>query len=191
MSALMNDWIHRHQINVDEYYRMAEAGIIPPDARVELIEGEIIDMDAIGPDHEGTVCQLNEILFHATAGCAHVRCQLPLRLSDLSAPQPDLLLARRRADFYKRARLGPTDTFLVIEVSNTSLRFDTQLKAPLYARHGIPELWVVDLAGREIRFYRSPRDGKYWDVTSTSTPGIVIPGALSEVHIDLTHIFDE
>ena len=191
MSALMNDWIHRHQVNVDEYYRMAEAGIIPPDARVELIEGEIIDMDNIGPDHEGTVGQLNEILFHATAGRAHVRCQLPLRLSDLSAPQPDLLLARPRADFYKRGRLGPADTFLVIEVSNTSLRFDTQVKAPLYARHGIPEMWIVDLTGREVRFHRSPRDGKYSDVTSTSTPGIVILGALPEVHIDLTRIFDE
>ena len=191
MSALMNDWIHRHQINVDEYYRMAEAGIIPPDARVELIEGEIIDMDPIGPNHGGATDQLNEILIRSVAGRAHVRCQAALRLSDLSEPQPDFVLARRRADFYKRGPLGPADTYLVIEVSNTSLRFDTQVKAPLYARHGIPELWIVDLTGREIRFHRFPRDGKYSDITSTSTPCIVIPSALSEVHIDLTHIFDE
>ena len=191
MSALMNDWIRRHQINVDEYYRMAEAGIIPPDARVELIEGEIIDVEPSGPDHEGTVGQLNEILFHAVAGRAHIRCQLPLRLSDLSAPQPDFVVARRRSDFYKRARVGPDDTFLVIEVSNTSLRFDTQVKAPLYARHGVPEMWIVDLTGREVRFYRSPRDGRYSDVTSTYTPGTVVLDALPEVHIDLTHIFDE
>jgi len=187
----MNDWIRRHQIKVDEYHRMAETGIIPPDARVELIEGVIIDMDDTGPNHGGATDQLNEILIRTVAGRAHVRCQAALRLSELSEPQPDFVLARRRADFYKRGPIEPVDTFLVIEVSNTSLRFDTQVKAPLYARHGIPEVWIVDLTGREVRFHRSPRDGRYSDVTSTSTPGIVNLGALPEVRIDLTHIFDE
>ena len=191
MSALMNDWIGRHQINVDEYHRMADTGIISPDARVELIEGEIIDMDDTGPSHGGTTDQLYEILFQAIAGRAHIRCQAPLLLSNLSEPQPDFVVARRRADFYKWRPLGPVDTFLVIEVSNTRLRFDTQVKAPLYARHGIPEMWIVDLTGREVRFHRSPRDGRYSDVTSTSTPGTVVLGALPEVHIDLSHIFDE
>lgn len=191
MSALMNDWIHRHRINVDEYYRMAETGIIPPDARVELIEGEIIDMDDFGPNHARSTDQLIEILIRAVAGRAHVRCRAPLRLSDLSEPQPDFVLARRRDDFYKWGSIGPADTLLVVEVSNTRLRFDTQVKAPLYARHAIPELWIVDLPNRELRFYRSPQDGQYSDVTSTSTPGIVVPNALPDVQIDLTHIFDE
>jgi len=191
MSAVMNDWILRHRITVDEYYRMAETGIIPSDARVELIEGVIIDMEPSEDNHAGTIDQVNQIFVLAVAGHALVRCQSPLRLSDLSEPQPDFVLLRPRADFYKKARPGPHDTLLVVEVSNTSLRFDTQVKAPLYALHNIPELWIVDLTSREIRFFRTPQSGQYTDVTSTSAPGIVTPVALPEIHIDLTPIFDE
>ena len=190
MSAVMNDWIHRHLITVDEYHRMKEVGILPPDARVELIEGEIIDMEPIGTDHGGATGQLSEILTRAVADFAHVRCQSALRLSDLMEFQPDLVLVRRQADFYKRAPPGPAQTLLVVEVSNTSLRFDTQVKAPLYALHRIPELWIVNLTDHEIQFHRAPQDGKYTEVTTTSTPGIVTPIALPEAHLDLTHLFD-
>jgi Uma2 family endonuclease len=190
MSAVMNDWILRHRITVDEYYRMAETGILSPDARVELIEGEIIDMAPMGTDHAGTSGQLSQMLFEAAAARAHVRSQLPLRLSDLSEPMPDFALLRPRADYYKKADPRPEDTLLIIEVSNSSLRFDTQVKAPLYARYNIPELWIVDLTGREIRFLCSPQAGKYTDVTSTSSPGIVSPVAMPEIQIDLTHIFN-
>jgi Uma2 family endonuclease len=191
MSAVMNDWIHRHRITVDEYYRMAEVGILPPDARVELIEGEIIDMAPIGSGHGGTVSQLDDLLRDAARGRANVFVQSGVRLSDISEPQPDFALTKLRADFYKKKHPGPTDMFLAIEVSESSLRYDLQVKAPLYARHGVPEYWIIDLKSRLVRFFRSPESGQYTDVTSTGTPGVVAPVALLEVQIDLTHVLDD
>lgn len=117
--------------------------------------------------------------------------QQVVRLSDICEPQPDLTLVKPRPDFYKKKHPGPRDTLLIIEVSEASLRYDLQIKTPLYALHGVPEFWVVDLKGREIRFFRSPQSGPYADVTSTSEPGWVAPTALSGVLIDLTHVLDE
>jgi Uma2 family endonuclease len=170
---------------------MAEVGILPPDARVELIEGEIIDMEPTGTGHGGTVAQFVQLLHDAARGRAQMRAQSPVRLSDISEPEPDFALVKPRADFYKKKHPGPADTFLIIEVSESSLRYDLQLKAPLYARHGIPEYWVIDLKGRQVRFFRSPESGQYADVTSTGTPGVVAPVALPEVQIDLTHVLDD
>jgi Uma2 family endonuclease len=191
MSVVMNDWIPRHRITVDEYHRMAEVGILPPDARVELIEGEIIDMPPIGTGHGGTVMQLTELLLDAARGRAQVFVQSAQRLSDISEPQPDFALVKPRADFYKKKHPGPADTFLIIEVSESSLRYDLQVKAPLYARHAVPEYWVIDLIGRQVRFFRSPESGQYADVTSTGAPGLIAPVALPDVQIDLTHVLDD
>jgi Uma2 family endonuclease len=191
MSAVMKDWIPRHRITVDEYYRMAEVGILPPDARVELIEGEIIDRAPIGSGHGGTVMQLTQLLLDAARDRAHVLVQSAERFSDMSEPQPDFALVKRRADFYKKKHPGPADTYLIIEVSESSLRYDLQVKAPLYARYGVPEYWVIDLKGRQVRFFRSPDSGQYTDVTSTGAPGVVAPAALPEVQIDLTHVLDD
>jgi Uma2 family endonuclease len=191
MSAVMNDWILRHRITVDEYYRMAEVGILPPDARVELIEGEIIDMAPIGTGHGGTVMQLTQLLVNAEHGRTQMRVQLPVRLSDISEPEPDFALVKPRADFYKKKHPGPADTFLIVEVSESSLRYDVQVKAPLYARHGVPEYWIIDLKGRQVTFFRSPESGQYADVSSTDAPGVVSPAALPEVQIDLAHVLDD
>jgi Uma2 family endonuclease len=186
----MTDWITRHPITVEEYYRMAEAGILAPDARVELIEGEIIDMPPNGAEHGGTVAQLSRLLVEAVGKYAYVFPQSSIRLSDLSEPVPDLALVRPRADFYKKEHPRPADTLLIIEVSGSSLRYDAQVKAPLYARHGIPEYWIVDLSARQVRFLRSPDSGQYTDITSTQIPGVVSPVALPGVRIDLGGVLD-
>jgi Uma2 family endonuclease len=191
MSAVMNDWILRHRITVDEYYRMAEVGILPPDARVELIEGVIIDMAPIGTGHGGTVTQLGQLLSKAVGDLAFVLMQQVVRLSDISEPQPDLALIKPRTDFYKKKHPGPDDTLLLIEVSDSSLRYDVEVKAPLYAVHGIPEFWIIDLQDRQVRFFRTPQSGRYTDVAITSGPGVVTPIALPDVQIDLTHVLDE
>lgn len=191
MSADMNDWIPRHRITVDDYYRMAEVGILPPDAQVELIEGEIIDLAPMGPRHGGTITQLNQLLKDAVGERAHALVRLVIRLSDISEPQPDFALVKPRPDFYKKKHPGPADTFLIIEVSESSLRYDLQVKAPLYARHGVPEYWIIDLNGRQITFFRSPESGQYADVTSTGAPGVVAPMALPDVQIDLTDVLDD
>ena len=112
-------------------------------------------------------------------------------MNEISEPQPDLALVKPRADYYKKNHPGAGDTFLIVEVSDTTLRYDVRIKAPLYARHEVPEFWIVDLKGRQVRFYRSPKSGQYTDVSSTAEPGLVTPAALPGVQIDLTQVLDE
>jgi Uma2 family endonuclease len=186
MGVVMSDWIPRHRISVDEYYKMAEAGLLAPDARVELIEGEIIDMPPIGSTHAGTVLLLTRRLSHAVGDFAYVSAQSPVRLSDFSEPQPDLVLLKPRSDFYRTGHPTAGDTLLLIEVSATTLRYDLHVKVPLYARHEVPEVWVVDLEGVKLHVFRSPKSGEYTEVTSSDKPGILTPHALDGVHIDMS-----
>jgi Uma2 family endonuclease len=168
---------------------MAEVGILPDDARVELIDGEIIDMAPPGDPHAGTVDQLALILGPAVAGRAHVRVQNPLQLDDHSEPQPDISLLKPRADFYKSRRPRPSDALLVVEVADTSLRFDRNRKVPLYARHGIPEVWLVDLRAKRLIRYRHPQQGAY---TLIDEPDLGAPleiAALAETRLDLSTLF--
>jgi Uma2 family endonuclease len=151
----------RHRLTVADYYRMAEVGILDPEARVELIEGDIIDMPPPGSPHAATVNYLTEVFVQATQGRANVLVQNPVRLSDFSEPQPDLALVRRREDFYRERHPLPGDVLLVVEVAVSSLRFDRDTKAPLYARHSVPELWLIDVEGRSLTRYRSPQHGVY------------------------------
>jgi Uma2 family endonuclease len=191
MSVVMNDGIRRHRISVDEYYRMAEEGILPPDARVELIEGEIIDMAPIGIAHGTAVLELNQRLMRAAGDLALVLPQSALRLSDISEPQPDFSLLKPPIGSYRKRLPAAGDALLIIEVSDSTLSFDIRVKAPLYASHGILEYWIVDLKGRQLRFFRAPKIGQYTEVTSTSEPGLVAPVALPSVQIDLTNLWDE
>ena len=152
----------RHRLDVDAYYRMAEAGILSDPHRVELIDGEIIDMAAIGSPHAAVTNRLAR-LFSRSLGddAALVSVQSPLRLDAHSEPQPDVVLLRPRADFYRSGHPGAADVLLLIEVSDSSLAYDRTTKLPLYAKFGVPEVWIVDLAGAAIEVYREPRDGAY------------------------------
>jgi Uma2 family endonuclease len=189
MSALMEeDWLPRHRITVDEYYRMAEVGLLAPDARVELIEGEIIDMPPIGSSHGGVVNRLNRLLVQAIGDRAIVSVQNPVRLSRSSEPQPDLAVLRPRADFYEAAHPNPPDTLLIIEVSQTTFRYDRQIKVPLYARNGVPEVWLIELPAGRIHFFRSPADGQYAETASIDEPGVTAIASLPDVTIDLSHL---
>ena len=140
MSNTTSDIFQRHRLTVAEYHRMAETGIFSPDARVELIEGEVIDMPPIGSLHAGTVDYIANALRLAYGGQVIVRTQNPIRLSQHSEPQPDIALLRPRPDFYRNAHPTPVDVFLTIEVADTTLAYDTQIKLPLYARHGTPSI---------------------------------------------------
>ena len=191
MSATMSDWITRHRITVDEYYRMFEVGILPPDARVELIEGEIIDMAPTGIDHGSIVLQLNQRLVRATGDLALVLPQSGVRLSDISEPQPDFTLLRPPVGTYRKRVPAAGDALLVIEVSDSNLRYDLKAKAPLYANHGIPEYWLIDVNGRQLRSFRAPKMGQYSDVATTALSGLHVPVALPGVQIDLTDFLDE
>ena len=127
-------------ITVDEYYEMARTGALEPDARVELIEGEVVEMPPIGSRHGSAAEYLTYLLVRAVADGARVRCQLPVRLGNLSEPEPDVALVKPRLDRYSRSHPTATDVLLLVEISRSTLRYDIDVKVPLYARHGIPEV---------------------------------------------------
>ncbi len=156
-----NPWVTRRKFDVRDYYRLAEAGILHEDDRVELIEGEIIEMVPIGSGHSGAVNGLTYALVTAAGRRAVVTVQNPLRLSDHSEPVPDVLLLKPRADFYRGEHPTAADVLLLIEVAQSSLRYDRGVKLPLYARHGVPEVWILDLAGRAVEVHRDPKPEGY------------------------------
>jgi len=189
MSIASDTWPRRHLINVEEYYRMAEAGVLAPDARVELIEGEIIDMAPLGSNHAGVVNFLMRRFDRNIGELGVVTVQQPLRLGDRSEPQPDLMLLKPRADLYRNSHPKADDVLLLVEVSDTTLRFDRGEKASLYAWHGIREYWVVDLPNRQIHRMQEPASGTYHSITSLSAPATVAAGAFPEIHIELAALF--
>jgi Uma2 family endonuclease len=146
----------RHVVSVDAFHRMGETGILGPADRVELIDGEIIDMSPIEVLHAAIVARLASYFSQQLGARAIVWCQNPLRLDDISEPEPDIVILRPRADFYTTAHPGPADVLLVIEVADSSLAYDLGTKVPLYARHGIPEVWVIDAATRKTSVFRRP-----------------------------------
>ena len=150
MSSTAEDLIHRHRYTVEDYYRMVEVGILAPDARVELIEGEVIEMPPIGAPHAAVVTDLQNLLIGAVGGDAIVRVQNPVRLGLHDEPQPDIALVKPPASKYRRRHPAAADVLLLIEVVDTSLRYDREVKLPLYGRKGIPETWLLDLVRREL-----------------------------------------
>jgi len=151
----------RRRFTVEQYHRMAEAGIFADGDRVELIEGEIIEMTPIGSRHAAWVDRLNDLLTSAIERRAIVRVQSPIWLGSHSEPQSDLAVLRRRADFYLDAHPQPGDVHLVIEVADTSADFDRTVKIPLYGRMGIPEAWLVEIARMSIEIVRTPSPSGY------------------------------
>ena len=146
------------RFTVDEYYRMAEAGIIGPDERVELVDGRIVAMNPIGSPHAWCVKRING-LFSRLGDRVILSIQDPLRLDDNGEPEPDVVVLR--PDSPEDRHPGPGDVLLVVEVADTSLAYDRGTKAPLYARHGIPELWIVDLGGERVEVHREASPSGY------------------------------
>ncbi|HEY0174435.1 MAG TPA: Uma2 family endonuclease [Pyrinomonadaceae bacterium] len=153
--------INRHSFNVAEYERMGRAGIFSPEARVELVYGEIIEMSPIGERHAACVNVLDEIVRGRLGRSVTVSVQNPVLLDDFSAPQPDLLILKRRADFYRHAHPRPEDVLVVVEVSDSTLELDRTVKMPLYAGAGIPEAWLVNIPDERIEVYSDPVGGEY------------------------------
>lgn len=185
MSTIRDDTLPRHAFTVRDYKRMAETGILRADARVELIDGEIIDMPPIVSRHAGTVNHLSRILQNAVGDLALVQVQNPIWLDEHSEPAPDIALLRPRADFYKSALPRPPDVLLIVEVADTTLRYDRTVKAPLYARHGIAEYWILDLERRQIERYREPHEVTYARVDRPDIRAPITPTALAGLSLDL------
>ncbi len=177
-----------HRFSVEQYYRMAELGVLAPDVRTELIEGEIYHMPPIGCPHAATVAWLHRQLAKMVGDRALVVEQYPIRLSRQSEPQPDLMVLRPRRGCYRDAHPTARDALLVIEVSDSSWLYDREVKLPLYAAYGVQDAWLVDLGITQLDCYSAPHGGAFVEQTSTRTPGQLAIPAL-DVRVDLTELF--
>ncbi len=175
--------VSRRRFTVDEYRRMLESGILAEDDRVELINGEIVEMAPIGSRHAACVRRLNNLFSRQVGDRAVVGVQDPVRLDEYSEPQPDLTLLRPRPDYYAGGHPGPEDVLLVVEVAETSAEYDRQIKVPLYARAGIREVWLVDLAASAVEVYREPTPEGYRQVRRFGRGETLSPAALPEITV--------
>lgn len=182
----------RHWLSRNDYYRMAEVGILAPDARVELINGEIIDMAPIGKTHCGVVDYLNMALVGAVKGRAIVRVQGAITLDGFSEPQPDLAVLRPRDDFYCDGETHPSgdDVFLVIEVSVSSERYDREIKLPLYAEHGVPAVLLLVPEHNRFSYYSDLHEGDYRVRQELTDLSEVPVGVLEDCTVNLSWLVD-
>ncbi|MGQ0570235.1 MAG: Uma2 family endonuclease [Armatimonadota bacterium] len=178
----------KRRFTVDEYYRMAGAGIFTEDDRVELIDGEIVEMVPIGSRHAACVMRLTRLLSAVVGARAIVGVQNPVRLDVHSEPQPDVAVLRPRPDFYARGHPGPEDSPLIIEVADSSVVADREIKVPLYAKAAIPEVWVIDLQGGTIDQFQQPSAQGYLIRRARSRGEGISPEALPELSLAVDEI---
>ncbi len=152
--------VKRHRFTVEEYHGMVETGLLSEDDRVELIDGEIVEMAAIGTRHFACVVNLTHILMKSCGDRYFVSVQNPVTIGEKTEPQSDLCLLKARPD-PSGSLPGPEDVALVIEVSDTTLSYDRNVKLPRYAAAGVPEVWIVDLEGSKIGIHTEPSAGGY------------------------------
>jgi Uma2 family endonuclease len=182
--------IKRRRFTVKDYYKMAEAGILREDDRVELIEGEIVEMTPIGSQHARCADAINRLLVRGLdPDIAIVRVGEPIRLDPATEPQPDFAVVKPEESGYGERHPTPADVLLLIEVSDTSLRYDKDVKAELYARHGIPELWIVDVNTAVIEVLREPAGGTYQSRHEFTRDDLLSPQAVSSLEMRVSDIF--
>ena len=153
--------VSKRTFSVEEYHQMIRAGILTENDRIELINGEFIAMSPIGSKHAGCVNRLTVLLSARLQNQAIVSVQNPIQVNDYSEPEPDLAVLKPRPDFYGESHPRPADVLLVIEVSDTTLAYDQEIKLPLYAEAGIPEAWIINLPQSTIEIYTTPQTGLY------------------------------
>jgi Uma2 family endonuclease len=180
--------LNRHRFTRAEYHRMAQTGILAPDARVELIDGEIIEMSPIGNRHMAAVDRLTNIFAPRVVGAAIVRIQGSIALGDNGEPEPDVALLRYRDDFYATASATEKAVLLLVEVADSSEEYDRRTKAPLYARYGIPELWIANLNRDQLVVHRDPTPTGYATVQVHRRGESISPLAFPHLTIDVDSI---
>jgi Uma2 family endonuclease len=182
--------VPRRRLTVAEYRRLGQVGILGEDDRVELLEGQLVDMSPIGPRHAIVVDELVHTLAAAVGQRAYVRGQNPVTLDSGSEPQPDIAVVKRRWIGYPNAHPGPSDIFLLIEVADSSLDTDSGAKVEVYATSGIVEFWIVDLTTDVVRVHRNPKGRAYEWVTTVKAPDMLDVEGLPGVSIAASAIFD-
>ncbi|MEQ1531062.1 MAG: Uma2 family endonuclease [Methylococcales bacterium] len=179
---------NKHLTNLDEWRRLGEANIFPPNARIELIDGEILDMAPIGPNHAGHLNRITNLLSVLITGKAIVSVQNPLQLGDLSEPEPDFVLLKPKSDFYSSRHPVAGDVLLLIEIADSSLAFDQNQKLRLYALHGIPEYWLLNLNDSTLEVYRQANGEVYAEKTTLRSGNSVTLSQLPELSIQVSDI---
>jgi Uma2 family endonuclease len=178
-----------HPISVADYQRMAETGILDIDARVELIEGEIIDMTPIESPHAAMVNRLTRELVRQADNSALVSVQNPIILGDYSEPVPDLVLLKPKANDYQDALPQAEDILLLIEVADSTVNYDQKIKAPLYARFGISEFWLIDLLQQSVTLFQKPLRNQFSIATTLMAPKTLTPLSLPGIQLNLELLF--
>jgi Uma2 family endonuclease len=163
----------RRPITVDEYNRMAEAGIIATDERVELLDGDLIVVPPQGPSHFSVVARLSQCFTLHFGERALVTSQLPIIVSDRSEPEPDFAVLAWREDFYRSGIPRVPDVYAIVEVADSSLAIDRGKKLEIYAQGGVKEYWIVDVRNAAIEVYREPRAGGYDSLRTVRTGALV------------------
>ena len=179
----------RTRISTDRYEMMIATGVLTKYDRIELIEGDMLDMAPIGLKHGAITSRLHEFFVLAVARSATIVSGGPIKLGDFSEPEPDLMLLKRRADFYSGRRPEAPDVLLLIEVSDSSLAYDQGVKLNLYARYGVSEYWVVDVEGRRIVTYREPTANGYVIQAEFAAADKVAPQAFLDLKIAAGDLF--
>ena len=170
--------VNRRRFTVDDYHRMGETGILSPTDRVELIDGEIVTKMTIGPRHAASVDRATRALVTRVDTSAIVRVQGSVRLDLFNEPEPDIVLLRPRADFYASAHPGPADVLLIVEIAESSIDYDRDIKTRVYAKAGVPEYWLVDLNDDVVHVHADPSNGIYRTLASCRRGPSIAPRAL-------------
>jgi Uma2 family endonuclease len=181
--------ITRHKFSSKDYHQMIELGILGEDDRVELIDGEIVNMAAIGSHHSGCTNKANTFFSQRLAGRALVSVQNPITLEDGTEPEPDIALLQPVNHFYVKQHPAPADVFFILEIADTSFLYDRDVKLLKYARAGIAESWILNLNESEILVCRKPSDGGYQDVQRLARGQSLALLAFPDVIINFDDLF--
>lgn len=183
--------IIKKRFTVEEYHRMAEAGILGPTDRVELIDGDVVQMSPVGHRHRVRVLRATTLFGRAFNDRALVGCQTDLKLGQWTELQPDIFVLKPRADFYAARDWTPQDVFFVMEVSDSSLRYDRNVKVALFAAAGIPEVWVEDAKNDVLYVYRDPRRGVYAVSLELQRQDTLSAIAFPDIHFSVDDLFGD
>ena len=178
----------KRRFTISEYHQMAEVGILTPSDRVELINGEIISMSPIGKRHAACVNRLNQLFYQKLGDRILISVQNPILLNNLPEPQPDITLLQPRSDFYASGHPQPVDIFLIVEVADSSINYDQEVKIPLYSASGITEVWLVDLNQNILQVYQQPTATGYQMIQSFQPEDSLSPLAFPEINVRVDEI---
>ncbi|NJN72624.1 MAG: Uma2 family endonuclease [Limnothrix sp. RL_2_0] len=177
-----------YKFSVEDYHRMGEAEIFGPEKRLELIHGDILSMPPIGLKHAITVNRINQVFTGLFGKQVIVAIQNPLGLSDESEPQPDAVIYKARDDFYENKAPESQDVHLLIEVSDSTLRFDRQVKLPLYASNNIAEAWIANLRDKQLEIFREPTAAGYQQKQILKETETISPIAFPEITLTVLEL---